>query len=116
MKDSSPYVRIAAAEALGQFGPGAQLPAVLDVLTGLADWSRHDTFIVMTALHALDALGSKIAPAKAAILALPKEGPAPDGRYAAYVPRLLEKLRDDLGGGAAPEPAPAKAKRKKAKG
>lgn len=115
LQDDSPYVRITAAESLGQFGTEADLKAALSVLIELGNWSRHDTFIVMTALHALEALGPKVATAKSAILALPRTGPSPHTRYAAYIPRLLENLSAKLGAAASESP-PTKARKKKKAG
>jgi uncharacterized sulfatase len=115
LQDSSPFVRIAAAEVLGQFGTPAELAVVLPVLTELAHWGRHDVFTVMAALHAIEALGPKATAAKAAIFALPAEGPSPHSRYVAYVPRLLARLKTLYGGPDSPsEPAP-KAKRRNKK-
>ncbi|MEO6246950.1 MAG: sulfatase-like hydrolase/transferase [Opitutaceae bacterium] len=114
--DASPFVRIAAAEALGQFGNAADLAAALPVLTGLADWGKNDVFTALAALHALESLGlGKITGARAAILALPASGPSPDLRYAAYIPRILEDLRADLGAPATPVAEPKRGKRKAAK-
>ncbi len=111
--DASPYVRIAAAEALGQFGSATDLSAVLPVLLAHADWSKHDVFITLAALHALEALGTtKITSVRATILALPGTGPVPENRYAPYVPRILDNLRERLG--AAPLPVAPKAGKKKA--
>ena len=116
LTDASPYVRIAAAEALGQFAADSDLAAGLGALTPLADWSKHDLFTALAALHALEALGPvKIAGARATILALPATGPSPDVRYDSYIPRILEKLRADLGAGAAPAAETKRAKRKAAK-
>lgn len=116
LTDTSPYVRIVAAEALGQFGPPADLATALPVLTSLANWSQHDVFTALAALHALEALGQKkYSLAREAILALPATGPAPDNRYASYIPRILADLRASLGGAAAPVGEAKKGKRKAAK-
>jgi arylsulfatase A-like enzyme len=115
LQDTSPYVRIAAAETLGRFGREADVAAILPVLTDLAHWGRHDVFVVIAALHALEALGPKAAAAKEAILALPSEGPAPHSRYAPYVPRLLTRLKSSLGAAPSSSPAPERAKRKNKK-
>jgi uncharacterized sulfatase len=117
LADPSPYVRIAAAETLGQFGNGTDLTAALPVLTDLANWGRHDVFTALAALHALESLGlAKITAARAAILALPVTGPSPDPRYAPYIPRILDDLRAELGAPAtAAAAAPKRGKRKAAK-
>ena len=108
-------MRIAAAEALGQFGGAADLSAALPLLAAHADWSKHDVFITLAALHALEALGlPKIAPVRTALLALPATGPVPDARYAPYVPRILDNLRTTLGAPSLPA-APKAGKKKAAK-
>jgi len=93
LDDMSPDVRVAAAEALGRFGPEADLERARQLLVQHADWSKNDVFTVMAALNAIDALGGKAAPLAAAIRELPDKGPAPDPRFKEYVPRLLEELR-----------------------
>ena len=116
LTDTSPYVRIVAAEALGQFGTPADLATALPVLTSLANWSQHDVFTALAALHALEALGQKkYSLAREAILALPATGPAPDNRYAAYIPRILANLRAKLDAATAPVGEAKKGKRKAAK-
>jgi uncharacterized sulfatase len=96
LADRSPEVRIVAAEALGRYGTAADRTRALPALVGLADWSRHDVFVGMAALNALDALGPEAAPVADAIRALPTHGDAPDPRYASYVSRLLQDLRASL--------------------
>lgn len=115
LADSSPFVRIAAAQALGQFGDQADLDKTLPVLLELADWSKSGVFASISALNALGALGPKAASAAVAIKALPDKGASPDGRFNSYVPRLLADLTTDLEGGATPakEKAPAKKAKKK---
>lgn len=93
LDDSSPDVRIAAAEALGRYGADADLVRILPLLGQAADWSKNDVFTVMAALNAVTALGDKAAPLAATIKTLPTSGPAPDARHREYVPRLLAELR-----------------------
>jgi uncharacterized sulfatase len=116
LKDPSPYVRIPAAQALGQFGEPADLGLALPVLLEQADWSKSGVFASIAAFNALGALGPKAASASAAIKALPDKGPSPDGRYNSYVPRLLADLTGGLEGEAKPaaDKAPAKKGKKKA--
>ena len=57
LADESPSVRIVAAEALGRYGGGADLPAVLEVLLLSADLSRRPLYEVVAALNAIDYLG-----------------------------------------------------------
>ncbi len=92
MKDSSPDVRITAAQALAQFGRAPAAQEALDFLAGQADWSKHDVFTAIAALTSLDALEMKAAPLAAHIRSLPTTGPLPDARFNPYVPRLVEDL------------------------
>lgn len=94
--DSSPEVRIVAAEALGRYGSAMDLKAALPVLVELADWGKNDVFVSMAALNALDVLGPKAAPAKDAIRGFTANGKLPDERYGSYVPRLLQDLQGTL--------------------
>ena len=96
LKDSSPDVRITAAQALGQFGTDADLKEVLPLLADQADWTKHTVFSAIAALNSLDALGSKISPLTEVIRQMPANGPAPDARYDSYAPRLIEDLREKL--------------------
>jgi uncharacterized sulfatase len=91
LADSSPYVRIVAAEALARDSE-ADLKRALAVLVEHADADRNNVFAAMAALNALDALGSKAAPVADAIRKLPTKARAPHPRYAPYVPRLTEDL------------------------
>lgn len=96
LRDQSPYVRVAAAEALGQYGAGEDLRQALDVLVELGPPDRNGVFVSMAALNALDALGPKAAPVADKIRAFPEKGKLPDPRYAPDVPKLLKHLRAGL--------------------
>jgi uncharacterized sulfatase len=93
LKDVCADVRITAAQALGQFGPEADLQEVLPFLGDQADWKEHTVFNALAALNSLDALGAKAAPLAAIIRSLPTNGPSPHARYNSYVPRLVEDLQ-----------------------
>ncbi len=93
LDDSSPDVKIAAAEALGRYGDEADLNRILPLLGAWANWKNNDVFTVMAALNAIGALGEKAALLKETIKTLPDDGPAPHARYKEYPPRLLEALR-----------------------
>ncbi|HXG09359.1 MAG TPA: sulfatase-like hydrolase/transferase [Gemmataceae bacterium] len=95
LDDRSPYVRIVAAQALGQYDDDNRKRA-LETLLALSDWGKNDVFVVMAALNALDALGPRAAPVAAALRTLPTKGKVPDPRYAPYVPRLLQDLQASL--------------------
>jgi uncharacterized sulfatase len=93
LADPSPYVRIVSAEALGRFGEPGDHALALRVLRDHADSSRHDVFVAIAALNALDQLGDEAEPIKAKLRKSPK-GTAPHARYESYVPRLLEASED----------------------
>jgi uncharacterized sulfatase len=115
LKDSSPYVRVVAAQAIGQYGAEADLPAALAVLGDLAPCDKNGVFVSMAALAAIDALGSKAAPLLNTVRTMSQDGPSPDERFNSYVPRLVSDITTNLGGPAA-TPPPGKAKKaKKAK-
>ncbi len=57
-EDSSPFVRIAAAEALATYGDEKDLPLSLKTLTELAPTEKNGVFVSMAALSACEALGS----------------------------------------------------------
>ena len=94
MKDSSVDVRITAAQALGQFGPEADLKEVLPLLAGQADWSKQSVFSAIAALNSIDALGAKASPLAVIIRLMPTNGLAPDVRFKSCVPRLVEDLQE----------------------
>jgi uncharacterized sulfatase len=93
LRDKSPYVRIVACEALARYGAADDLKRALGLLVEMSDWQKNEVFVVMAALNALDALGTKAEAVKEAIAKLPAKGKVPDPRYGPYVPRLLEDLR-----------------------
>ncbi|MDB5343470.1 MAG: Sulfatase [Schlesneria sp.] len=92
LDEESPFVAIAAAQALAEFGGADDLKLALPRLVASADWSSNDVFVCVAALNSLDALEGKAAPMFDALQRLPTKGPVPDARYADYVSRLLKDL------------------------
>ncbi len=92
LTDHSPHVRIVAAEALGRYGTGDDLGAALDVLIGLADCEKTNIYVATYALEAIDALGTRAAPLKARVAALPLTDPKTPAR-----PNMLRNLVDSVG-------------------
>jgi uncharacterized sulfatase len=116
--DASSYVRIVAAQALGQYGADTDLKAALPVLGELAPADKNGVFVSMFALNAIGALGPKAAPLVPMLKTLPQNGPSPDSRYNSYVPRLVADLLETFREKPAPAaeaPAKAKAGKKKQK-
>jgi arylsulfatase A-like enzyme len=96
LDDDSPSVRVIAARALGEYGDNRDLQRVLPLLLELARLDRHGVYVSMLSLNALDALGQKAAPLKADIKALPTKDPSVNPRMQTYVPRLIERILQNL--------------------
>ncbi|MDP6445922.1 MAG: sulfatase, partial [Pirellulaceae bacterium] len=98
MEDQSPYVRVAAAYALGKYGDASRRKRAVETLLAAAAWeSERSVFEPMAALNALDKLDAKAAYALPRIKKLPRGGgSSPDRRYNGYVGRLLQKTVADL--------------------
>lgn len=108
LDDSSPYVRIVAAQALGLHGQDASRSAALGVLRELAPPEQNGMLVSMSALAAIEALGEKAASLQEFVRNLNPKGPSPDARYDSYVPRLIQNI--------APSDAKAVVPARKAKG
>ena len=93
--DSSPYVRVVAAEALGRYSAAEDLQPVLDLLIGLAPIDKNGLYVSLLALNAINELGPKARPLLAAIKALPVKSDSP--RTGSYNKDLVDKIVVDLG-------------------
>jgi uncharacterized sulfatase len=107
--DTSPAVRIAAAQALGTYGDNSALGKALGTLGELAPPEKNGVLVSMSALAAIEALAAKAAPLHSAIAEMKPAGASPDGRYNSYVPRLIENIAP----GAKPDGGKGKGKGKK---
>jgi len=96
LADKSPYVRIAAAEALGRYGRAPEAQRALEVLLELAALGENSVYVSIPALNAIDYMDARALPAKDRIAALPKEHESVPGRMTTYVGRLIEKTLADL--------------------
>ena len=96
LADSSPYVRIVAAEALSRYGNRRNADRAVDVLIELADAERNHNFVSMAALNAIDLLGDRAANKIDAIRALPTAPTAATPRTDGYIKRLIDKILADL--------------------
>jgi uncharacterized sulfatase len=96
LKDPSPSVRVAAAEALGRY---AEDPSeALDVLVAHADASKNSLFVALQAMNAIDYMDARAKPALERIRALPDtdKDTRLDQRLRTYFGRLKEKALADL--------------------
>ena len=96
LKDSSPSVRVLAAEALAKFSGPEDREGSLAVLLECANLNHHDVWVSMLALNAIDELDEKAAPLLEHIRTLPQQSKDAPSRYRSYVPNLLKKVIADL--------------------
>jgi uncharacterized sulfatase len=105
LDDTSPYVRIVAAEALGLHGKDGARASALAVLRELAPAEKNGVLISMAALAAIEALGARASSLHDFVRHLNPKGPSPGGRFDSYVPRLIENIAPVAKGDAA-KPTP----------
>ncbi len=96
LRDSSPYVRVVAAEAIGKHGSPADSQAALDVLLPAADVQKNGLYVAVAALNAIDELDGRAVLRKEEIEALPRRDPAVNSRMSDLVNRLITKILADL--------------------
>jgi arylsulfatase A-like enzyme len=97
MTDTSPHVRIAAAEALGKHSEDEDLRDALALLIALADSGKNTSYVALHALNAIDALGKKAAPLKEQIAALTTLDPKSPARVNnEYTARMVKWLNTTL--------------------
>ena len=96
LKDDSPYVRVAAAQSLAQFGNAEDAKLALPVLTELAPVDKNGVYVSMSALGAIDELDDRAAPLVDQLKAMPTNDPSIPNRMGAYVANLLKKTLQDL--------------------
>ncbi|MBP89112.1 MAG: sulfatase [Planctomycetaceae bacterium] len=96
LEDESPYVRIAAAEALGRYGNKVDIAKAVPVLLELAPADKNGIFASMYAVNALDFLDGNAAGVVDQIRKLPTKDPKANGRMKSYVTNLIRKTLADL--------------------
>jgi len=96
LSDSSPSVRVIAAQALGQYGSDQGAEKSLAVLLEHAPLDKNSVFVSMLALNALDAMEERARSAKDQIAAISTKGKTPPRTGARYVNRLIQKTIKDL--------------------
>ncbi len=96
LEDTSPSVRITAAQALGEYSNQQDVDKAISVLIDLASIRKHGLFVSMLSLNAIDALGNKAKPILDQIKALPKYDDSVHGRLRNYVARLIEDITENL--------------------
>ena len=95
LDDRSPSVRVAAAQALGQYGDRTDLDKALPVLLSLASCEENSVYVSLAALNAIDALGQKAAGIVRQVKALPTRPKQRSGRaggMSALIESFVEKV------------------------
>ncbi|MCF3649122.1 sulfatase-like hydrolase/transferase [Synoicihabitans lomoniglobus] len=94
LHDSSPDVRIAAAETLALYGSPADRTMTLDLLAQAADPTQSDALIPMAALNAIDDLGPIALPIRPILAAYAAHSEQlPPDRYLGYLQNLLARYQ-----------------------
>ena len=96
LSDSSPSVRVIAAQALGQYGSNKDAEKALAILLEHAPLGTNSVYVSMLALNALDAMNERARSAKEQIAALSIQGKTPPRTNAGYLDRLRQKILKDL--------------------
>lgn len=96
LKDGSPSVCVAVAEALARHGDDAECRNALAVLLDLSDVTRNGIYTSVAALNALDAVDRRALPVKEKIAALPESDRSINAKMKDYIPRLKEAILADL--------------------
>jgi uncharacterized sulfatase len=97
LTDPSPYVRIAAAQALVQHGAGTASKSGLAELEKLAHPDKNGILVSMAALTAIADLGKKAKPLGPVISNINPEGFSPDERYNKYIPtRIIPRILKNI--------------------
>jgi len=97
LNDASPSVRIAAAEALGQFGTDADLQKALSALKTTANPTKTGAYAAAAAMNVIDRLGNKAASLKEFVQTMPTKDPNAPARANEYVSRLQQDVLRGLG-------------------
>ncbi|MBI1374483.1 MAG: sulfatase-like hydrolase/transferase [Phycisphaera sp.] len=96
MKDDNPSVIVTAAEALGRYGNDEDVKLALPVLMEWADVSKHEIYVSMMALSALDFMDDRAAPVKDQIAKLPTEGKTHPRVGSGYIKNVIKKIMSDF--------------------
>jgi arylsulfatase A-like enzyme len=96
LRDTSPSVRVAAAEALAHHGNPSDVEAALPLLIDHANVDHHGLYVAIAALNAIDDLDHKAAPHSDTIRNLPRKHPSIPPRIGDAINRLVDKILLDL--------------------
>jgi uncharacterized sulfatase len=98
LDDSSPFVRIAAAECLATAANDDELARPLDVIIESASPEKYGVFAGMAGLSAIEAIGKRAASTSEAVASMSGGSGDVDTRFKDYIPRLKTNLERIFGG------------------
>ena len=96
LNDSSLYVRVIAAEALGKYGSKNEIKMAVKVLGAIADPIKNGCFPSMMAMNAIDHLDDKAKSLLPLIQSMPRTPTEVDKRFQGYVGRLVDTTINEL--------------------
>ncbi len=96
LKDTSPEVRIAAAESIARFGGDADLAAALELLGRYADPKNANAMVALLALQSIDAIGKKALPIREKLVVPPPRPPTTAPDFERYVGDLARQILANL--------------------
>ena len=96
LNDSSLYVRVIAAEALGKYGSKIEIKLAVKVLGAIADPIKNGCFPSMMAMNAIDHLDHKAKSLLPLIQSMPRTPTEVDKRFQGYVGRLVDTTINEL--------------------
>jgi uncharacterized sulfatase len=99
LEDPTACVRLAAAEALANYGQEQDRKRAVELLLDHANPEKYSAYVAVRALNALDGLGQKAGDIRHAFQKLPLKDPNAPARANEYVPRLVEYIAEKRDGG-----------------
>ena len=96
LSDSSPYVQVVAAEALGKYGNKDQISKAVETLSQIADPIKNGCFPSMLAMNAIDHLDHKAKSVLPLLETMPQIPEGVDKRFQGYVGRLVITTVEEL--------------------
>jgi uncharacterized sulfatase len=96
LADSSPSVRVIAAQALGQYGDESDRERALSVLLKVPGDDESGGYAALLAVNAIDALDTKVAVSADSLREIAARAKKYKGMAEGYIGRVVEKILADL--------------------
>ena len=95
--DKNGSVRVLAAQLSATYGNADDVKASMKVLLDAANLNHHGLYLAIAALNSIDELDEKARPYLEQIRALPRKKDSLPRRLSGYVPRLIDRIDEELG-------------------